>query len=407
MKKTRLLTLLLSFSLLASCGQQPTQEPTVEPTTEPTPVPTVEPTVEPTTEPTPVPTVEPTQAPTVEPTIIPSEPEPTVEVTPEPTPVPTEEPSTDTWEGYERLDTILAMQTLSIGVNEQYNLRIMLEEEYQEAWIDIYVDNFDLLQPDVYDNINGLQVGKTSVKIVVEETYYDELTVEVLPQDEMNKKFTFDKSRLTNKTFTVFGDSISDVNHTAYPSDRPTFWCEKLASDYNMTMHNFAISGSTTGYCKGLISRDPNFITLVGNYVATKKEVKTAVEESDYAFIYFGNNDATYSCNIGEYGDVNEENFQTKESFKGSYTYLIDQIRSYNPNVRIVCLSLSYSSWGEPAYTRQYLSEVIQGIADYKNAKYIYIYDLWNASTMSTHCPDGIHPQTSGYELIVDRIMNS
>ena len=27
----------------------------------------------------------------------------------------------------------------------------------------------------------------------------------------MNKSFKFDKSRLTNKTFSVFGDSISDV----------------------------------------------------------------------------------------------------------------------------------------------------------------------------------------------------
>ena len=379
MKKSQLLTLLLSCSLLSSCNQQPTENPTQQPSVEPTSeIESVTPTPQPTTE-------EPTtEAPTTE-----------------------EVSSEDEFAIYEKLDTILAMETLEVGVKEKYNLRVMLEEQYQNAWLDIYVDDFDILTPDAEDNINGMSEGVANVKIVVEETYIDELQVIVKPQEEMNKTFKFDKGRLVNKTFSVFGDSISDVSVTAYPSNRPTFWCEKLASDYNMTMHNFAISGSTTGYCKGLVSRDPSFITIVGNYVATKNEVKNAVQASDYAFIYFGNNDATYSCNIGEYGDVNEENFQTKESFKGSYTFLIDQIRSYNPDVRIVCLSLSYSSWGEPAYTRQHLSEVVEGIADYKNAKYVYIYDLWNASTMSTHCPDGIHPQTSGYELIVDRIMNS
>ena len=377
MKKTHLLTILLSASLLSSCNQQPTEQPTEQPTT-----------VEPTTQ-------EPT---TVEPTTQ----EPTTE---QPT---TEQPtSEDPFAIYEKLDSILAMETLEIGVNEKYNLKVMLEEQYQNTWLDFYVEDFGIAKPDAEDNINGVSEGVTNVKIVVDETYIDELEVIVKPQDEMNRNFKFDKSRLTNKTFAVFGDSISDVSVTAYPSNRPTFWCEKLAKDYNMTMHNFAKSGSTTGYCKGLCDRDSSFISIVGNYVAAQNTVKTAVAECDYAFIYFGNNDATYSCNIGEYGEVDAQNYMTKESFKGSYTYLIDQIRSYNPNIRIVCLSLSYSSWGEPAYTRQHLSEVIEDMAEYKNAKYIYIYDLWNGSTMATHCPDGIHPQTSGYELIVDRIVNS
>ena len=105
MKRTELLTILLSCSLLAACGKTP--EPTVEPTVEQTVEQTVEPTVEP----------------TVEQTV---------------------EPTDEGFEGYEKLNSILAMERLEIGVNESYNLRIMLEEEYQNAWLDIYVDNFDL-----------------------------------------------------------------------------------------------------------------------------------------------------------------------------------------------------------------------------------------------------------------------
>ena len=107
-------------------------------------------------------------------------------------------------EGYEKLNSILAMERLEIGVNESYNLRIMLEEEYQNAWLDIYVDNFDLAKPDVYDNINGLAIGETSVKIVVEETYYDELTLVVKDQDEMNKSF-----KLKQPTYLDRGNALS------------------------------------------------------------------------------------------------------------------------------------------------------------------------------------------------------
>ena len=91
MKKTKLLTILLSCSLLTACGKTP----------EPTQQPTQQPTVEPTQQPTEVPTTEPTET-------------PTEESTPEPTPTPTEEG----FGGYEKLDSILSMERLEIGVNE-------------------------------------------------------------------------------------------------------------------------------------------------------------------------------------------------------------------------------------------------------------------------------------------------
>ena len=121
MKKSQLLTLLLSCSLLASCNQQPTEQPSQQPTSD---VGSVSPTLQPTTE-----------QPTTE--------EPTTE---EPT---TEEVSSeDEFAIYEKLDTILEMETLEVGVKEKYNLRVMLEEQYQNAWLDIYVDNFDILTPE-------------------------------------------------------------------------------------------------------------------------------------------------------------------------------------------------------------------------------------------------------------------
>mgnify|MGYP003435252907 CR=1 FL=1 len=105
MKKSQLLTLLLSCSLLASCNQQPTENPTQQPSVEPTSeIESVTPTPKPTTE------------------------EPTTEV-----PTSEEVSSEDEFAIYEKLDTILAMETLEVGVKEKYNLRVMLEEQYQNA----------------------------------------------------------------------------------------------------------------------------------------------------------------------------------------------------------------------------------------------------------------------------------
>ena len=318
--------------------------------------------------------------------------------------------SDDLFADFTKDDTIYDFDTLTMVVGQAFNLKQNSREDLRISWYDILVEDKSILAPDAYDNINALKEGVTTVKVLVDEEIYDEIKVEVVSQEKYHEAFIntpLKEAELEGKTFTVFGDSISDVSVTAYPDNRPTFWCEMLASQYNMTMHNYAVSGSTTGYCKELIDRASAFIKLVGTYKINEQEVKDAVAASDYIFIYFGNNDASYSCNIGEIGDVNDENYLTYESFKGSYSYLISKIREVNPSVKIICMSLSPSTWGEPAYTRQYLSDVVKELAGELSCKYAHIYDSWKNSEYSTCCPDGIHPQTKGYERILEKLLNS
>lgn len=307
-------------------------------------------------------------------------------------------------------ETIYDFDTVTLVVGQSFSLKNTSREDLRLSWYDILVEDKTILAPDAYDNINGLKEGVTTLKVLVDEEIYDEIKVEVVSLEKYHEAFIntpLKEAELEGKTFTVFGDSISDISVTAYPDNRPEFWCEMLASQYNMTMHNYAVSGSTTGYCKGLIDRAAEFIKLVGTYKINQQEVKDAVASSDYVFIYFGNNDATYSCNIGEIGDVNDENYMTYESFKGSYSYLISKIREVNPSVKIVCMSLSPSTWGEPAYTRQHLSDMVKELADELSCKYAHIYDSWTSSEYTTCCPDGIHPQTKGYERILENLLNS
>ncbi|MCI5745828.1 MAG: SGNH/GDSL hydrolase family protein [Erysipelotrichaceae bacterium] len=299
-----------------------------------------------------------------------------------------------------KIDSIIPYDEIEIAVNEQYNLASLYED--QSAIFEIVSDDLSIVAPDEFDCINGLKEGSCNVRFYVYNVGYDDVLIHVKDKEYMQKNIKLNAGNLTNKTFTVFGDSISDVKVTAYNDNRPTFWCEQLVDRFDMTMYNEAISGSTTGYCNAR----PEIFSICGTYVVNLANVKKELAMSDYAFIYFGNNDATYNSTIGEIGDITDNNFHELESVKGAYSYIIDKIRMANENITIICLSMSYSTWSAQE-GRIKTNQAIKEVVEEKNCKYIDIFTLWNASNYTTYCPDGIHPQTAGYNLIVDAILSS
>ena len=311
-------------------------------------------------------------------------------------------------------ENMIKREDVVLYIGETYYLPATTNDNYKGAWLDYYIEDKSVANLDAEEIFHGLKEGTTKVRIVADEEYYDDITITVIGDDKMKTDFSTGAGNLYGKSFVVYGDSISDVNVTAYPNNRPAFWCEQLRDKYNMTMYNHAKSGYTAGYCKGLM-KNGGQITLVGTSVVKQAQSLEDISKSDYAFIYFGNNDFTYGCTLGEIGEVNDGNYNAIESFRGSYSYIIDKIRSANPDIKIVCLSLSYSTWGlnpadttvEYAKTRKDMCGIVKEIAEAKECKYIDIFDLWNETTFTTHCPDGIHPQTSGYELLVERILEN
>ena len=317
-------------------------------------------------------------------------------------------------------ENMIQNEEVVICLGDTYYLPVTVNDDYKDAWLDYYIDDKSIVTLDADEIFHGLKEGSTKVRIVADDTYYDDITITVIGEDKMKTDFKTDGGNLYGKSFAIFGDSISDVTVSAYPSyERPDlqrayFWCEQLRDKYNMTMYDYAVNGGTVGYCQGLMNLGAPF-SKVGNYVVNQPQCLEDVAKSDYAFIYFGNNDASYGCRIGEIGEVDDGNYRNKESFKGSYSYLIDKIRSANPDIKIVCLSLSHSTWKinptnpdvEYAKTRQELCDVVKDIAEAKECKYINIFDLWDDETGKDHCPDGIHPHTSGYDLIVKRILEN
>lgn len=310
------------------------------------------------------------------------------------------------FEEYEHID-VIDYDYLEIGVNDSYNIRKSINNEFKDSWMDIYIENIDIATPDVEDNINGLIEGECEVNVVFDESYYDKFTLKITSQDYINMNFKFDYSRLHEKSFTVFGASNSDITVTPASYDqRQTLWCEQLVERFDMTMYNYAKSGSTAGYCDGLVGKNPGRISIVGTYIINQKNVIEGIENSDYVFFNFGGNDTSYSCEIGNIGEVNDDNYLSKESFKGSYSYLIDKVRDINPNIKVICMGMTPSTWAAPTYSRPYMDSVIQELAQEKNCKYVYFLDAWGENEFATYAPDGTHPLTEGHTLLVEKLLN-
>ena len=210
-------------------------------------------------------------------------------------------------------NTLLKKHEIEIYTNEIYSVNYLVSKIYYP--IDMVISNNDVATYDVNNNIIGKNKGETMVKVIFStdtELVYSTLKVIVKEVKSVQSDFKTSEGDLKNKTFTVLGDSISDINVTAYPDNRPTFWCEMLRDRLNMKLYDFAISGSCAGFLKqqsNTIGKDyANYIQ--GSNVVNKEEVKNAVSKSDYVFLYFGNNDVTYNTNIGDYNDINDDNYK-------------------------------------------------------------------------------------------------
>lgn len=320
---------------------------------------------------------------------------------------------------YNKDESIVSIENLDLSLYEMYNLNYMINETFsKDHTIEIISENETVVSGTEDHMLFSSDLGTSKVKVVIDDTYYDELTVNVKDEEYMSKNFTTDLARLSNKSFLVLGDSISDVSVTAYPDNRPDFWCEQLVRKGNMKMYNHAVSGSTAGYCKQQVDSMAWTNDITGTSVVRKVGVRDDAAKCQYAFIYFGNNDITFGTEIGKCGEIDDTNYYSKESFKGAYSDIISKLRKYNPAIRIVCLSLSPSTWGRgpidsskhQASSRAELSNVVKEIADEMNCKYIDVHSIWQESSVSDmqkYATDGIHPTTAGYDLIVEKILNS
>ena len=236
-------------------------------------------------------------------------------------------------------------------------------------------------------------------------------------------EFTEDLRLQTNNesiNFTKLVDwynyQIKWCNNFTNPDNKPIFWTELLEQRYELkALYNEAKSGSTVSYSVSLDRQGVSNISTV--FVVNKKEVKEHLQESNYAIIFAGANDYLRVVTRGNIDDVNDSNYYEKESFRGAYNYLIKKIKEINPKIKVICMSTIPSTWAKGAsnYTnpnpadtyndRATLNNDIHDIATLNQALYIYMYDVWNeGSDVLNYSPDGIHPNSLGYEKIIEKM---
>lgn len=81
-----------------------------------------------------------------------------------------------------------------------------------------------------------------------------------------------------------------------------------------MTLHNYAVSGSTGTYCEEIINKNPGYINHIGVALINQNNVIKSIKNSDFVFLNFGGNEFGYRATIGKIGDINNKNALSKNT---------------------------------------------------------------------------------------------
>ena len=106
--------------------------------------------------------------------------------------------------------------------------------------------------------------------------------------------------------------------------------------------------------------------------------------------------------NIGT-NDSKPANFTDRATFKQEYEYLIDQLLSVNPDMRIIICTVPYAYtdiWGiNNANIAQYIAPVQREVAQERGYELVDLYEY--SQNKSMLFSDGVHPTTEGYSMVV------
>ncbi|WP_251552340.1 SGNH/GDSL hydrolase family protein [Neobacillus muris] len=140
-------------------------------------------------------------------------------------------------------------------------------------------------------------------------------------------------------------------------------------------------------------------------------EMKLAIQKADLVIITIGGNDImkVVRDNISslQINDFIEE----KENYQEHLTQIMDTVVQENPNASIVLVGL-YNPFYKWFSDIQELDEIVEEwnvtgqtvIANYSNAYFVEIEDLFEKSTEDLLYTDNFHPNDKGYELIAGRL---
>ena len=133
-------------------------------------------------------------------------------------------------------------------------------------------------------------------------------------------------------------------------------------------------------------------------------------KESDIIVVFGGTNDFGH-------GDAPIGNFEdrTPETFYGAcHTIMQNLINEYPTAQKVICTPLHRITEDEPCSRGLVLRDFVNIIKEVAEYYSIPVCDLWSISGIQPridiikemYCPDGLHPNDAGQELLAERIAN-
>lgn len=198
-----------------------------------------------------------------------------------------------------------------------------------------------------------------------------------------NIKFQYNPT-LMQKKWVSFGDSI-----TAREA-----WQGDVVSRYNL-LHTNCGQGST---CIGIYANDPlanDAMCQAGRLNAIK------TKNPDIVTILGGANDNSYQSgsNIGLESNLEDKDTST---FIGAYSYIIDNLLTWKPSLRIIILSPTRDFLTTHVATVKNYVDAARMVADFYGLPFVDLYNRMglNSLNKTTYLTDNIHPNSAGGKLI-------
>ncbi|WP_042457546.1 SGNH/GDSL hydrolase family protein [Neobacillus dielmonensis] len=140
-------------------------------------------------------------------------------------------------------------------------------------------------------------------------------------------------------------------------------------------------------------------------------EMTMAIQKADLVILTIGGNDIMKVVK-DHFSDLQIADFmEEKENYRDHLTQIIDTVVQENPNASIVLLGLynPFSKWFSDI---KELDEIVAEwnktgqsvIANYPNAYFVDIEDLFEKTNENLLYTDNFHPNDKGYELIAGRL---
>lgn len=219
--------------------------------------------------------------------------------------------------------------------------------------------------------------------------------------------------------FSILGDSIStfegwvpEGNRSRYPSSNllehvdGTWWKRlidrtdlELGVNESWAGSRLVWNGTTEGADYG-----------VDKHIASEARINKLGNNGnpDYIFFFGGTNDIRDGVSLGEFvkGDYTTLPVQY---FSEAYSTAIIRMQNRYPNAEIICMTPMFSR-ESTQYTASDLEEYINSIemiSNYFGCRFVDMRKCGiNLFNVDSHLPDGLHPGSSGFELMADYLID-